>query len=71
MIAQAHAERCENKNNPNLSTLSKTFKDVGENIHFTTIESNDIDLFDFKSFALKIVGILLIGLSERKTVNCK
>lgn len=44
MIAQAHAERCENKNNPNLSTLSKTFKDVGENIHFTTIESNDIDL---------------------------
>lgn len=68
MIAQAHAERCENKNNPNLSTLSKTFKDVGENIHFTTIESNDIDLFDF---ALKTVGILLIGLSERKTVNCK
>lgn len=43
MIAQAHVERCENKTNPNLSTLSKTFKDVGENIHFTTIESNDID----------------------------
>uniref|UniRef100_A0A8W8HNQ0 SCP domain-containing protein n=1 Tax=Magallana gigas TaxID=29159 RepID=A0A8W8HNQ0_MAGGI len=39
MIAQAHAERCENKTNPNLSTLSKTFKDVGENIHFTTIEN--------------------------------
>lgn len=71
MIAQAHAEKCENKNNTNLSTLSKTFKDVGENIHFTTIESNSTDLFDFKCFALKTVGILLIGLSERKTVNCK
>lgn len=51
--------------------LFKIFKDVGENIYFIIIESNDIDLFDFKSFVLKIVGILLIGLSERKIVNCK
>lgn len=61
MIAQAHAKKCKYRNNPDLSTLSKTFKDVGENIHFTTIESNVIDLFEFKMNALKTVCILLIG----------
>ncbi|XP_022331950.2 uncharacterized protein LOC111129782 [Crassostrea virginica] len=34
-IAQAHANRCQNRKNPLASNQSTTFADVGENIHAT------------------------------------